>query len=365
MPPRDSLEVIDRLIRTEQLRAMPDGSVRLSDTVGPRLAAQIEQVGLTPRLREILRRPGSEWTSDTLIQQGGIGRDLNGRELAVAEAVRQRIALRQIEASWNARGGPKSDVGLHLGERITIAPTAGGYQARFRSGTLKWEPGAPIGWDVSTWVQIRLVGIECVVRQEGSDEIYGLVSCMVPSLGFVKNHIFPGGNNTISMGRSGERLWLTDVTLYKGPIVDVKLWCGLIENDSGDVEEISQEIATKVSDESARLLGGMTGLPAESIANQTWYMQGIGTIAGFVLDDILGIGDDPYPFVPLVLHHDEVAAFPPPVSVTRPDDANVIERTTHSIVLEGIDDGGDRGLYKCYFLVRPAIYDPTESHDWR
>ncbi|WP_435591739.1 hypothetical protein [Nocardia sp. bgisy118] len=136
--------------------------------------------------------------------------------------------------------------------------------------------------------------------------------------------------------------------------MNVTLGATLIENDSGDVEEISKEVANRITEASAALLTGLTGLPAEAVNNQTWYKDGIGSIVGLVLDDVFGIGDDAYLPVSKLVTWQTLNKFAEPGSYQRPGEPQIIEAFSDFLDASGVDDAGDRGQYRFYFLFEHA-----------
>ncbi|AZO63040.1 hypothetical protein EJ078_30290 [Mesorhizobium sp. M1A.F.Ca.IN.022.06.1.1] len=224
-----------------------------------------------------------------------------------------------------------------------------GFRADFRSGSIRYLSGITetVPGD---WCRVWWTGLECGVRQESEDEVYGTVFCHAPGRAALPNVVIvPGGNNTFNMGPPGTRVVSSAVLLYEGPLVNVTIGATLIENDSGDVEEISQEVAQKIVQGGAALLGGLVGAPADAIADQTWYQEGIGLAVGLVLDGIFGIGDDPYTPQSIFVPWQEIAEFRPPQSYQRPGNPQIITYSKF-VDLTGTDDGGDFGHYRFYYM---------------
>ena len=107
-----------------------------------------------------------------------------------------------------------------------------------------------------------------------------------------------------------------------------------------------------------KLIGALVGAPAEGVTEETWYKEGLGLAVGWVLDDIFGIGDDPYDLQTERVNHQRILSWPAPQMVTRPDDPKVIDAWNVKCTLTGIDDGGDLGVYEFYFLLVPAEAPP-------
>jgi hypothetical protein len=198
---------------------------------------------------------------------------------------------------------------------------------------------------------VRFVGLECNVRQEGTDELYGVVGVVGPANRKWATYSFPGGDGTVEMGPEGMRFWTLNQEVYRGPIEDVILVATLVEHDDfADVEDASRKIADKIAEMGAQVVGALTGLPAESATQETWFRDGLAAGVGFVLGDVLGMGDDPYPGqslrVPWEQVKDGVQRQPPR---TRDDDPKQIPLWTHRVKVTGRDDADDFGNYDFYF----------------
>ena len=343
-----SKRAIDRAVRTGAITMREDGSLQIGQH-------------LSPRIRDLLEQGGIRTDRDDRIDAAGhlyIDDDERGPSGRFFRRVAERVALAKVEQAWDKAGGPKSAVGLPVGERIEVRSTRNGYEAAFRSGKIVVR-GGDATLAASTWVQLLFVGVECNVRQEKADEIYGVVACSAASRNEIKTVRFPGGDGTIEMGPDGERIWTTASELYKGPLADLFVVCTLIENDSGDVDAISKDIAAKIAEAAGALIGGLTGVPAESVQNNTWFQDGLGKVVGLVLDDVFGIGDDPYNMQTKSLDWTELLGIAAGSSaVSRNDDAKTIDKQNVKVVLEQEDDGGDLGRYSFYFLLREAEPDP-------
>lgn len=70
-----------------------------------------------------------------------------------------------MKGTWEKLGGPKSFLGLPLGNQIEVSKANGQYQSHFRSGTLNIATsGGPPRVDSKDVVNVTLLGIECVRR---------------------------------------------------------------------------------------------------------------------------------------------------------------------------------------------------------
>jgi hypothetical protein len=271
-----------------------------------------------------------------------------------------------LERAWTRMGGPASPVGLPMGGQVTVkeAGVAGSwtYSADFRGGTIHLSNDGSTGQsDSQVKVFIDLVGLECQVRQEGTDEIYAVVSVVGPSDHAIASTRVPGGG-TINMGPDGMRINLPTTSLLSdGTLQDYYVWAALVENDSGDVDVIAKKIADKFASTAATALGAATGVPAEAIADSESFKENLITGLAWVFGDVLGMGDDPYDPESFRLFWGDLKAGTPAVqpAYSRSDDPRKIEGWTHRLILSGVDDGGDHGQYAVYFKVWTETHTKT------
>jgi hypothetical protein len=258
---------------------------------------------------------------------------------------------------WEELGGPKSIYGLPLGDQINIIETPDGHVSQFRSGDLHIQNNVAIPGNFLS-VEISLVGMECIVRQESVDEMYGVVTVIAGASNLIITKRFPA-SGTIEMGPDGMRIANISLDLLAGinavvPVQNYHIWVNLVENDSGDVDDISSKIAEKTSSFARQAIGALTGIPAESVTDSESFKESLITGLKFLLGDIFGIGDDPYNsesiFLPWPGLRD--GAFPDQPPVRRDDDNKEIKDWTHRVVLTGTDDGGDQGKYAIYLRVK-------------
>lgn len=279
--------------------------------------------------------------------------------IALASQAHAEHAIAKI---WEAEGGPVNTVGMprdpsgSLFPSSTAAGTAfpieGGYMMLFRSGSMTVKNDQVVTNTVKV-LRVQLVGLECNIRQESKDEIFGVAALVGPASGHITPFSFPGGDGTLDMGPDGERIWTSNADLYSGPVEDVVLVATLVESDSGDVSEASDRIAKKIVEGGSALLSGLSGVPAESVANSSWFNDGLGQVIGFVLSDIIGAGDDPYSAQSLRIPWESLGEWGPPrqPARARPDDGKRIDQWTHTVKVTGVDDGGDLGDYNLFFNI--------------
>lgn len=263
-------------------------------------------------------------------------------------------AREAMERAWTRLGGPRSYLGLPVQREIEVVRAASGFEARFRSGVLGLSPSLallePLTKDVVTF---DLVAMECQMRQESLDEIYGVVTVIGAGKKVITSNRIP----ITELGPSGQRISLIGMTILEDEVIqNYKINVALIEHDSGDVDAIAAKVAEKISQAAGAALGALTGVPAEAVADNEGFDDGIEEGVILVLDGVFGIGDDPFNSQTLSLPWESLRTSNPPAiqpPVRRPDDPHVIEDWTHKLIVSGTDDAGDRGQYALYFKVKP------------
>ena len=331
MPPGDDLELVRRLYRTGVV------GVRDGDGGSPQLFVDVE------RANPGVQRYVPPWLLETPQEQ-------DERYQMYTEAVLRVWAEDKIRAVWEGDGGPRSSVGLPKTPQLSALRSGEGWSSDFRSGRITLQ-GNQCAILTTRELVVQFVGLECNVRQEGVDELYGVVAVIGPANKQIATFAFPGGDGTIEMGPDGQRIWTTNHDLYRGPIEDVVLVATLVEHDDfTDVDAAARRIADKIAEVGGQAVGALTGVPAEQVTSETWFRDGLAEAVGFVLDDIFGAGDDPYPGQSLRVPWDEIGEWGPPRQPprTRSDDPKQIPRWTQRIKVTGRDDAGDTGDYDFY-----------------
>ena len=267
----------------------------------------------------------------------------------------------QMTKFWDHIGGPKSLAGLPVGQTINVTRRKGlgkaksFYEADFRGGPMKiMENGTFDGVAQEfTSVNISLKGIECQIRQEKTDEIYGVISVFGPSSNLIVTKRVPA-EGIVSFGPKGLRIVSLDLPLVvEGVMQNYVVVAALIENDSGDVDVIARKVADKLSSAAAAAIGAATGVPAEAVADSESFKENLVTGFAWVFGNVLGMGDDAYnpgtfdiPWAQI-----QQGSFPVQPTVRRNDDPRTISTWTHQLILSGRDDAGDIGQYSLYFNV--------------
>lgn len=270
-----------------------------------------------------------------------------------------------MRGAWDQFGGPRSFLGLPLGNQIEVSKANGQYQSHFRSGTLHLlsSGGTPTS-NSRDVVNITLLGIECQIKQEVTDEIYGVVSVFGPSGGTLSTKRFPD-SNTLNMGPPGLRIVNLNLPiLVQGVVQNYTILATLFENDSGDVDVIAKNISDKIASSVAAGIGALTGAPAESVADSESFKEGLVTGVKFLFGDILGVGDDPFNPESLDLRWEDLQPNSPrPIQppLQRNDDPRTIANWTHRVTLSGRDSGNDLGQYALYFRVDSETITTTPN----
>lgn len=294
-------------------------------------------------------------------------------QIKLSPVFRRAAAKQQMQRGWERLGGPRSSIGLPVTGQIEIheigppdAPTE--YTADFRGGTLHLtDNGGTVTSYERTLGHVMLVGVECQMRQEKADEVYGVVAAIGPSNQATVTRRFPD-SGTLTLGPDGMRISNLGLMLVDGSVVqDYIIIATLVENDSGDVDVIAKNIADKIAGTAAAVIGGLTGAPAEAVGESESFKQNLATGLGWVFGSILGMGDDPYNAESFPLSWTTLKQGNPPLQppVTRNDDPRTIAEWTHKLVLSGMDDGGDRGQYALYFKVWTTLEISTETASTR
>jgi hypothetical protein len=287
------------------------------------------------------------------------------------EWMAQAAAARRIRQVWEGLGGAASPLGLWPGS-VLLGPDVhsdGGfasYASDYRGGVIRVRNSLSADPQVEAVRTLRSevwwVGLECQVRQEGEDEVYGSLCTLVTSARRAEAHRFPTDSETWDMGHDGQRIQPLTIRVYDGPPANVVLFASLVEHDSGDPQRYFDAVDAFV----ARLPGELRqpglvvgqpqpvppGVEEELTAAQPGFLDVLTAgLAGPIMNAALGAGDDAYEIALLQLPWTALRAAPPRRQLRRSDDVDVVDYT-HSVTVTGTDDGGDRGRYAFYFDVR-------------
>ncbi|MBA4055472.1 MAG: hypothetical protein C0490_12225 [Marivirga sp.] len=293
-----------------------------------------------------------------------------------ATSVRHLLAAYAIQKKYTQLGEVFSPLGLPIDHDLeaemnitTNAVPLGGYQAQFRGGDITIKDFDNIAVEeVKEKVKIWLVGLECQIRQETEDEIFGTIGIILPSKPMFTHAIhFPTGSEYLAMGRDGARTVELNVLLYDDVPADVVLTCNLVEHDSGDISEYKRRIAEALSKAAEAGLGSV-GVPSEAIAANHGWVGAITVGLVNVLSGWLGADDDaflPHGFripakdilVDLRIKNGKIKNATSPFqtrTMERPDTPGVVlHYNVPPVIVSGTDQGSDLGRYAFYFKVEP------------
>jgi hypothetical protein len=285
------------------------------------------------------------------------------RESPVIPNLLRANAEGKMEQWWNELGGASSSLGIPVGDAISATPLPdGGFEAQFRGGTMTLDRDATeLVAHVTTKARVRFAGVECQIRQEEEDEIYGTVTCLGAANGHALTVAFPGGGATTDLGKSN-RIWLSGgPVLYEGPPEDLVLVGTLVEHDESDedIEAWSRGIGDGFAKAIGTAVHGATGQSAEDVIDLERVKKAIHDFVQGALDNVLGLGDDPYEVQNATVSWEEINASPSVHVLNRDDDPKAMP-WTHCLVLTGRDDGGDVGQYGLYFEVEKEHVAETQ-----
>ncbi|NUW34582.1 hypothetical protein HTZ77_24550 [Nonomuraea sp. SMC257] len=281
------------------------------------------------------------------------GSNLSARQLAASLDVSAPFSLRNvlshavINRAWQHNGGRLGPLGLPTSE---VQSVNGGIKQFFQGGEI-----AIIAQElkvtqtrVST---IRFKGIHCFGTSAGpgADEPYVVCAVYAPHKRERAQVIkIPMSGSYENFSSGTQQADVIDVW-HREPPTDVAVACYLMEHDSGDEEEVKNNIKTAVEkgittvEAAIAAVGGPFSLPEEWISMLTVPMSaGITALLGLG-DDVIGFQTLDFKFVEL----NQLAETPLP-----PHNFGAIS-FTHETPL--ITDGG--ASYKCYFEVYTEIVD--------
>lgn len=279
----------------------------------------------------------------------------------------ERLASAKIQDYYAKHGGYFSrfglpiDAGLNAQESpVVLSRPQGGYSADFRGGRLTLSHAGPGDDVVVEWirkVKIWFVGLECRVRQEGTDEVYGSIGCIVPSTNELNTYHFPDGIEYFSMGPDGTRTVRVEMLIYDGVPADIVLACLLIEHDSGNIDTYKEKIAAAITTAAKTGLAAI-GVPAEATAADQGFLGDLSLGIVNAVSGWIGADDDPYTPQNSRIRAREILlnAFTEQVLERSDTPGVVLKYNAEPVIVYGIDQGGDRGEYGFYFRVEPYLY---------
>ncbi|MET9541856.1 peptidoglycan-binding protein [Streptomyces sp. NPDC006553] len=198
-------------------------------------------------------------------------------------------------------------------------------------------------------MRVVWTGLECRIRQEMVDDIYGsvgVIAGMTP-LPPVK---FPD-SGTLDFGPPGQRIFAPQRLLYSGPAVDLNVSLALVQFDSdGDAEAGKQALAQAASAAATAFIASVTG-GAGAVLKPLIDFLAVELVDA--LGGIIGFNDNPFdPAAVLITKDRMLNANTRRQTRQRPDDPRIVQ-FTDEIVTQGKDDDGDLGVYVLYLDIQP------------
>jgi hypothetical protein len=278
-------------------------------------------------------------------------------QLITKDGVITATSYRDIAFSrFKGLGGIKSPLGLPYDARFPVSRNAHGAFFNFRGGSVTVPYNAPVANPVAqTRVIVRFAGLECKVRQEKEDEMFGGVSAFVPST--LQTVPVPIADWRF---KDRVRVWPDSRVLYDGPPTDIVLTTTLLEKDSGPLDWADRFISIihQTSMDVLGEVGGTIGL--DDVVNAFTREIGglVGKFGGFLqgkvkslLNILFGSADDKYPDGVISMKADSLRARAANKrTLRRTDDLRTIEYTDE-VTVTAKDNGGDVGIYTFYFKV--------------
>jgi len=291
-----------------------------------------------------------------------------------ADSVRHLVAIHDVNTSYKEFGGILSLLSLPIDDELntTDAPIVkpgamGVYTSEFRGGRITVKSHTSVK-DVFRFVKVIFAGLECRVKMEEVDEVYGSIGAIAPRWHQSPSHSFPQGMKYFTMGPDGTRTCEAEIEIYDGPPDNITITCFLYEHDDGPSEEYQKKIGETVALVAATYLGGVWGLGAEAIFGDKGFLRDACVGVVDAVTATLGLADDPFDPRAFTIPHKDLLLgyaiqfehkgkpddnpFPQDKFFHREDTPGVkLRYNVGPVIVSGIDQGGDYGEYGLYFRV--------------
>lgn len=199
-------------------------------------------------------------------------------------------------------------------------------------------------------VKVVWTGLECRVRQEKRDDIFGsvqLITGMTPQPA-VK---FPDAG-TLTFGPPGLRIFSAQRLLYSGPAQDLSVSLALVQHDSGDIEQEKQAVSQAISTAATAAVAAATSPAGAALAKP--FIDFLAVALVDIASDLLGLADDPFNPAAVFIPKDKLLEANSRRQIRqRPDDPRTLQ-FTDMVICSGTDGDGDVGVYALYLDVQPS-----------
>jgi len=274
--------------------------------------------------------------------------------------IQARLARKKIMEHWQAGGAADSKLGLPVDSGFPVLESGGGYLCEFRGGRvhISGDNGA-LTEDLSGQVIVTFEGFGLEMRQEDGDEIFGSVNCQIGTTGYKQDFVVPEQN----LGPKGNnRIAQLGIVLYEGPPVNLNILLTLVEHDSGDRAKVRDEVKKRfnqIFNEARSAAGAAAGAPSEAMAASKDESESSDSLQGWLIDsaagfinDLFGMGDDPYNPVGFTISHGEMSN-PPSLRTYRCSSDPKSLEFNFSRISTCRDDADDIGQISALFSARP------------
>jgi hypothetical protein len=277
--------------------------------------------------------------------QGDLAREIV-EPMLTPEALKRIRIMEKLEQAWIRAGGARSPMGLPLHKTFNLIETPEGYVSQFRGGTVRMDEHADkFVLPERERITIRLVAMQCGVRSEKEDEIYGSVG-VITQAGTQEFQI-----PIISLGKR-RRIQQFDHDFDIGAPADTMLHAMLVEHDSGKESEIRErikrfydDVGDKVETASQALAGSVGEVGVD-------FLKDVLTVATIGVATLFDMGDDPFDPAWEGLSWDELMRSDNPTGeYSHPSDP---QRGRYNWKLRCFEQGGN-GAYDLFFSYRREI----------
>ncbi|KAK3624585.1 hypothetical protein LTR56_020932 [Elasticomyces elasticus] len=262
-------------------------------------------------------------------------------------------------------GGIFSKLGLPTSTDMPAFRAGNVITTSFRGGSITVPLDQPAASSLTTKrIQVWWRGLECQVRQESEDELAGAVSVYAP--GTQGNQVikFPSGSEPWKLGHDHQRIMGTSSLLYDGPPADIIITTQLVELDQNagdplkiadvvfntlkDVGKIAEKIGVATGNEVVDAIAREIQIPAdvwsEAQSSEWWKLI-------MFMRTLLDSEDDKFNAGVLEIKADKISQRPASRQVLHRTDDPTPVVWTDRVVVTGVDNGNDLGLYAFYFEV--------------